>query len=75
MSDQFSKWQRPLGKPETKKPLEVKWRATHAGSARPKDGSNPYKAEADRDRVIFRWVMLLLVVAGLAIYVMVFLGK
>lgn len=73
MSDQFSKWQRPLGKPEPKKPMEVKWRATHAGNARAKD-VNPYKAEAARDRIIFRWIMLLVFVVAVGIYVLFFLA-
>jgi hypothetical protein len=70
MSDEFSKWQRPAGKPETKKPMEVKWKATHGAIS--KKGDNPYKAEADRDRKIFLWIMAIGLLAAIMVYVIFF---
>lgn len=74
MSDEFSKWQRPLGRPEHKKPMEVKWKATH-GSPN-KKSENPYKAEADRDRMVFRVVMAVVLLAAIMVYILFFMtGK
>jgi type IV secretory pathway component VirB8 len=78
MANDFSNWQRSssTSKPTAKEPLDVKWRASHASAVREKrnKGDNPYQAEADRDRVIFRWAILLLVIAVIAIYCLFFMN-
>jgi type IV secretory pathway component VirB8 len=75
MANEFSKWDKPnTSKPAAKQPLEVKWRASHARNVREKrTGENPYHAEAERDRLIFRWVMFLVVVTALVVYMLFFM--
>jgi len=76
MANDFSNWDRPSNsKPTAKEPLEVKWRASHASAVRERrtKGENPYRAEADRDRVIFRWVLLFVVLGLLAVYLLFFM--
>ncbi len=78
MANEFTNWDRPTtSKPQAKQPLDVKWRASHAGAVRErrKAGDNPYAAEADRDRVIFRWALMFLVFVGLATALILFLGS
>jgi hypothetical protein len=73
MSDEFSNWQRRESRSSSeKKPLDVKWRATHGAGYRTKS-DNPYKAEAERDRVIFRWVMISVFIVACIIYLLFFL--
>ena len=77
MANDFSNWGRPANsKPAAKEPLEVKWRASHAGAVRERRNQedNPYRAEAERDRVIFRWVMLFVALGALAVYVLFFMA-
>jgi hypothetical protein len=77
MANDFSNWDRPnTSKSTAKEPLDVKWRASHAGAVRERRSkeNNPYAAEAERDRVIFRWAMLLLALVGLAVYLLFFMA-
>lgn len=74
MIDRFSKWQRPGGKPATKKPLDVKWRSKHAGAMITKDNSESH-AEAHRDTVIFRWTILILLCLFIGAYIIYFMSS
>ncbi len=74
MADEFTKWQRNQPSPQVdhKRPMEVKWRASHTSFT--KRGDNPYKKEAERDRVIFRWIMavvFIVVVVAYIVYLMI----
>ena len=72
MKDRFSKWQNPGGKPPTKNPLDVKWRSKHAGAMISKDNSESH-AEAQRDTVIFRWTIIILICLVIGTYILYFM--
>lgn len=77
MANDFSNWDRPnTTKPAAKEPLEVKWRASHASAVKERSAkdNNPYRAEAERDRIIFRWGILVLLLVLLAVYLLFFMA-
>lgn len=63
MADEFSNWQRKQPVSQDRKPYEAKWRASHLGNVRSGGkGENPYHKEAQRDKIIFRIIILSLVI-------------
>lgn len=73
MIDRFSKWQRSGGNSSTKAPLEVKWRSTHAANIRGKE-DNSSQLEAERDTVIFRWTILIVLLLAFGGYLCFFMS-
>jgi cytoskeletal protein RodZ len=69
MPEDFTNWQKSQPNPP-RKPLDLRWRASHASNQKPK--VNPHRQEAERDRVVFRWVLgvvLLLIAFGVIIWI------
>lgn len=73
MPDEFSTWRRLHERPRTNDPFQTKARHIHRFGR--KRGQNVAKAEAQKDRIIFLWVMAILVGVGIVAAVAAFLIK
>ncbi len=74
MADEFSKCQRKQPVSTERKPYEAKWRASHLGNVKHGGrGANPYHKEAQRDKIIFRVILLCVLLAVGALLLWYFL--
>ncbi len=73
MPDDFSSQRRIHERPRTNEPFQTKARHIHRFGRR--RGQNTAKIEAARDRMIFLWVMTILVSVGIVVAVATFLVK
>lgn len=71
MSDNFSSWRRLQERSQSKDPFVSKARHIHRFN-KPKS-DNQAKREAERDRMIFLWIMAALVAVGVVVAVAMFL--
>ena len=71
MPDEFSSWRRLHSKQPVKEPFVTKARHIHRFSRG--DKVNRAKLEAERDRIIFLWVMAALVAVGIVVAVAAFI--
>ena len=71
MPDDFSNWRRQNDRPGGKEPFVSKARHIHR-FGRPHQ-VNKAKREAERDRVIFLWIMAALVAVGIVVAVAAFI--
>ena len=71
MSDEFSNWHRVQDRASVKEPFATKARHIHR-YGRPQR-VNHARREAERDRIIFLWIMAILVAVGIVVAVAAFL--
>ena len=71
MPDEFSNWRRLHERPQVKEPFSTKARHIHRYGKPQKE--NRAKREAEKDRVIFLWIMAALVAIGIVVVVAAFL--
>lgn len=71
MPDEFSSWRRLHERPQVKEPFVTKARHIHRFGRG--DKVNTAKQEAERDRIIFLWVMAALVAVGIVVAVAAFI--
>jgi len=71
MSDDFSSWRRLQERSQVKEPFISKARHIHRFNK--PHHTNRAKREAERDRIIFLWIMAALVAVGVVVSVAMFL--
>ncbi len=71
MADDFSNWQRVNERPQVKEPFTS--RARHIHRFGREKQINEAKKEAERDRLIFLWIMAALVAVGIVVAIGTFL--
>lgn len=64
MADETERWERVQGTPQQRQPFQAR-NSTAARHADPDLRRNMDKEEAARDRIIFRWVLVVLSLIGL----------
>lgn len=64
MADEIERWERVQGTPQQRQPFQAR-NSTAARHADPHLRRNMDKEEAARDRIIFRWVLVVLSLIGL----------
>lgn len=71
MPDEFSNWRRLHERPQVKEPFTSKAKHIHRYSHPKRE--NTAKREAEKDRVIFLWIMAALVAVGIVVAIAAFM--